>query len=186
MFRNPLVILAMVLGCGPLLGEAQHALLPEPVEGAFGMILGAEFIPDEALHDSTTINGEKSYFFSPAAQSRFFDFYLVQITPLTHRVHTIIAVGQTPDVETCQQRRSTLLPQLTAKYGRSINYGPLEAAGFDLDYEMIVQRDPKRGVGVMCGGTSPIVFQLIYLDDELSDLAEQEGRQLIREAKLRL
>ena len=148
------------------------------------MRLGAEFIPNESLHGSTTINGQTAYFFSPVTQSRFFDFYLVHITPVTHRVHTIIAVGQAPDVETCQQRRSTLMPQLTAKYGRSIKYGPLQAAEFDIDYEVIVQSDRKRGVGIMCGGTSPIIFQLIYLDDELSDLAQQERLQLEREAKL--
>ena len=67
-----------------------------------------------------------------------------------------------------------------------MKYGPLEAAGFDLDYEVIVQRDPNRGVGVMCGGTSPIIFQLIYLDDELSDLAEQERLQVERQVKLLL
>lgn len=153
----------------------------EPIEEAFGLRIGAEFIPADGPDAYTTLSGTRAYYFAPEAPSPFFTLYLAQITPITHLVHTIIAIGPGPDLQTCLQHRANLMPALTERYGKSFNFEPPAGPDYEKDYEIILQVDQKRGVGVTCGGNADVILQIIYVDDVLSDLAELERLQLKNE-----
>lgn len=178
--RRPLTL--SILGwCLIGLGGIPPALSAESVHGAFGMVLGAPFTPTEDPHTFTTLNGSRAYFFKPSQPSRVLDRYLVEVTPLTHRIHTIIAVGPKEDIESCEKDRSALLAHLTGKHGASFKWRPAQALPAEGYYDIILQADQKRGIGVTCSGIGAITLQVIYVDDELSDLAEQERHELERE-----
>lgn len=153
----------------------------EPIEEAFGLRIGAEFVPAEGPEAYTILNGIRAYYFAPESPSPFFTLYLTQITPITHLVHTVIAIGPGPDLPTCLQRRADLMPDLRERYGTSFNFEPPAGPVYEKDYEIILQADQKRGVGVTCGGNADVILQIIYVDDVLSDLAELERLQLASE-----
>ena len=150
----------------------------EPIEEAFGLRIGAEFVPGDDPDAYTTLNGVRAYYFTPAMPSPFFTLYLTQITPITHLVHTVIAIGPGPDLQTCLEHRAHLMPDLRERYGMSFSFEPPAGPVYERDYEIILQADQKRGVGVTCGGNADIILQIIYVDDVLSDLAELERLQL--------
>lgn len=150
----------------------------EPIEEAFGLTIGAEFVPADGPEAYTTLNGVRAYYFAPETPSPFFTLYLAQITPITHLVHTVIAIGPGPDLQTCLEHRANLMPDLTERYGESFNFQPPAGPAYEKDYEIILQADQKRGVGVTCGGNADVILQIIYVDDVLSDLAELERLQL--------
>ncbi len=159
-----------------------HAGAVEPIEDAFGLRIGAEFVPLEGPDAFTTLNGSRAYYFAPETPSPFFTLYLAQITPITHLVHTVIAIGPGPDLQTCLEHRANLMPGLTERYGKSFTFEPPAGPAYEKDYEIILQADQKRGVGVTCGGNADVILQIIYVDDVLSDLAELERLQLASEA----
>ncbi len=150
----------------------------EPIEEAFGLRIGAEFVPTDGPEAYTTLNGSRAYYFAPESPSPLFTLYLAQITPITHLVHTVIAIGPGPDLSTCLQHRADLMPDLRQRYGKSFNFEPPAGPAYEKDYEIILQADQKRGVGVTCGGHVDVILQIIYVDDVLSDLAELERLQL--------
>lgn len=164
-----------------LSATASVARAVEPIEEAFGLRIGAEFVPAEGPNAYTTLNGARAYYFAPEAPSPLFTLYLAQITPITHLVHTIIAIGPGPDLPTCLEQRANLMPDLRERYGKSFNFEPPAGPAYEKDYEIILQADQKRGVGVTCGGNADVILQIIYVDDVLSDLAELERVQLTSE-----
>lgn len=170
-FLALLAFLAVPLGVGAV----------EPIEEAFGLKIGGEFVPAEGPDAFTTLNGIRAYYFAPESPSPFFTLYLVQITPITQLVHTVIAIGPGPDLPTCLRHRADLMPALTERYGKSFNFEPPAGPAYEKDYEIILQADQKRGVGVTCGGNADVILQIIYVDDVLSDLAELERLQLTSE-----
>ena len=142
------------------------------------MKLGAEVAPTEDSLSYNTLDGAWAYFFTPVHPSPLFDFYVVQITPGTHLIHTIMAVGQRDDIQTCQKDRAALMPLLTETYGPSRKLGPAHTFDFDIDSEAIVQAGNRRGVGIACGGKSPIILHMMLIDFNLVHLAEQERLRL--------
>jgi hypothetical protein len=178
-----LVILSLLLGSAVPLIERPQVLAVQPIDDAFGMRLGATFDPSDV--PDVIIGGAPAYYFTPSDPSPLFDFYFVQITPVTNRIHTIGAVGKTDDLKTCRTQRAGLMARLTNKHGPVTEFGLQPAATFDLDYELIVQGNGARVIGVSCGGTAPIIFSLTYYADDLADLAEEERLDFAREAKLR-
>lgn len=174
-----LVLLALAAASG-------NGRAVEPIEEAFGLGIGTEFAPADSPESYTTLNGVRAYYFTPATPSPLFTLYLAQITPITHLVHTVIAIGPGPDLKTCLEHRADLMPNLRERYGESFSFEPPEGPVYERDYEIILQADQKRGVGVTCGGNADVILQIIYVDDVLSDLAELERLQLKGEASDKL
>ena len=170
----PVALLAFLVTCAMPAG----ASAVEPIDEAFGLKIGAEFVPADGPEAYTMLNGLRAYYFAPETPSPFFTLYLVQITPITHLIHTVIAIGPGPDLPTCLEHRANLMPDLTERYGKSFNFEPPAGPAYEKDYEIILQADQKRGVGVTCGGNADVILQIIYVDDVLSDLAELERLQL--------
>ena len=181
MYRQRLFVSALLPCFIVLLGCVRPGLTIEPIQEAFGMKLGVEVAPTEDSLSYNTLDGAWAYFFTPVHPSPLFDFYVVHITPVTHLIHTITAVGQRHDIQTCQKDRAALMPLLTETYGPSTKLGPVHISDFDIDSEAIVQAGNRRWVGIACGGTSPIILHMMYVDMALVHLAEQERLQLERE-----
>ena len=180
--RGTLALAVLAFGLVGLLPWTNRlaAHTPVPIEEGFGLKLGETFVPSQSSEPAITLNGSVGYFFTPAHPSPLFDSYVVQITPVSHRIHTIIGVGTRENLTTCQSDRSSLLPRLTKTYGASVTWKPDPASGITIDYEIILQADHQRAIGVSCGGTSPIIFQIMYLDNDLSNVAHQELLQVAR------
>ncbi len=156
-------------------GEREAAWAFDSIEGAFGMKLGAKYLPSAGPGSSTVLDGAPAYFFKPASPSHLFDLYVVQITPASHLIHSIIGVGRSKDVETCDKDRGAMLSSLTEQYGASTKWGLEQVSGHYFDFDIILQSSHNRGIGIGCSGTSPIIFQIIYLDDDLANLAKRES-----------
>ncbi len=161
-----------------LFGGVRPASTIERIHEAFGMSLGMEFSPTEDPSSYTTLDGEPAYFFTPVSSPQSFDYYMVQITPATHQIHTIIAVGKSGDVQTCHKVRAAMMGPLMETYGPSTYLGPVRGSGFEIDYEVILQPDTRRGVAIVCGGIAPIILQMLYVDNALAQLADQERLRL--------
>lgn len=177
------IILVFLVSLTAPVGERPQALAVQPIAEAFGMSLGATFVPSKV--PDVIIGGAPAYYFKPTDPAPLFDFYFVQITPVMHRIHTIGAVGKTDDLKTCRRQRADLMAKLTNKHGPVTDFGLRPAETFDLDYELIVQGKGARVLGVSCGGTAPIIFSLTYYAGDLANLAEEERLEFSRQAKLR-
>lgn len=173
------LFLIALLGCTlSLFGGIRTASTIERIQEAFGMRLGMEFSPTDNPRSYTTLNGERAYFFTPVSPARSFDYYMVQITPVTHQIYTIIAVGKSGDVQTCRKVRAAMMGPLMETYGPSTKLGPVRGFEFEIDYEVILQPDTRRGVAIVCGGIAPIILQMLYVDNALAQLADQERLRL--------
>ena len=181
MLAKKTLVLSVIWCCLILFGGIRPLLSVEPVQGAFGFRFGAEFDPSDTPASFTTLNGNRAYFFMPLYPSQHFDRYLVQVTPLTNKIHTIIAVGPKASKEACEEDRAAVVDGLTAKHGASFRWMPARGVPFEGDYDIFLQPDQKRGVGVTCSEASVVTLQLIYVDDDLTNSAELERQQVAQQ-----
>ncbi len=63
------------------------------IDGAFGMRLGEVFNPAAAIGESSTTAKETMYEFAPSEPFRSFKRYFLLLTPKTHRIYCIWAIG---------------------------------------------------------------------------------------------
>src|SRR5687768_2659483 len=90
------------------------AIGAENIEGAFGVKLGDVFAPKKA---PITGYDFPAYEFTPEKPNSAFSTYLVFITPNTHRIFRIMALGLAPDAETALKQSKAIGAVLHQKYG---------------------------------------------------------------------
>jgi hypothetical protein len=87
----------------------------EKIEGAFGLKLGDVWHPKEK--PDMKYGGGEGYTFTPAQPNSAFSDYLVWITPESHRIFKIMAIGVAPDGKTAEARCAGIAAVLNEKYG---------------------------------------------------------------------
>jgi hypothetical protein len=87
----------------------------EKIEGAFGLKLGDVWHPKEK--PDSKYGGGEGYKFTPAQPNSAFSDYLVWITPESHRIFKIMAIGVAPDGKTAEARCAGIAAVLNEKYG---------------------------------------------------------------------
>jgi hypothetical protein len=153
---------------------------PEPkielIDGAFGMKLGDEFDPSQAIGTSETSDGSPMYEFGVINGFRSFTRYYVLITPSTHKIYCIWGIGKVANTPTGQKEKSVVMELLKQKYGET-----------DSERVMDVLRDAKtiskgnRAVMTKLTGFMDVVIEIRYYDFKLQEVAEKE--RLLTEVK---
>ena len=134
----------------------------EKITGAFGLKLGQTYTPQEAIDVIDDV-----YLFNPKRKFRSFSKYLVQITPKTHKVYAITGVGGMANDSFCEKEQALIMAILQKKYGK------VQEDQFSLhDTEQI--RQGNRVVGTQCSGFVDVNLFIVYLDEKLVKLAENE------------
>ncbi len=92
----------------------------EPLLGAFGLKFGAVFSPNETTPQGTVRTDERvrlpAYRFQPPAPNRLFIEYWVYLTPTTHRVYRIVAIGRANTEELAISQQNAVLTVAREKY----------------------------------------------------------------------
>jgi len=85
----------------------------EKIEGAFGLKLGATFIPTKP---AVKIDQYEGYEFTPEMPNPAFSSYLVYVSPTSHLIYKIVAISAGVDKETNQLLRTKILAVVSRKY----------------------------------------------------------------------
>ena len=152
------------------------ALAIDKIDGAFGKMLGDTFDLATAIGTSALTDGTPMYQFRPNKPFRSFNSYYVLITPSTHKIYAIWALGPVGNTETGKKEQALLMQILVDKYG------PLDSTGFaDTmgDAKHITQGN--RTVYTKINGFTNTTIDIRYYDADLTGLAERE--RLAIEAK---
>lgn len=98
--------------------SAAHAL--DPLEGAFGLRFGDVFTPSEQnVSDIVRTDDQirtRAYKFLPAVANHSFTEYWVYITPVTHRIYRIVAVGRAKSPEQATSQQDAVITVARTKY----------------------------------------------------------------------
>ncbi len=131
----------------------------EKIIGAFGLKFGQTFTPQDAID----VMGD-SYQFSPKKKFRSFSAYFVEITPKTHKVHSIAAYGKTEDDSSCEKEQALIVAILQKKYGKA------HKDQISLNNLKYIKQG-NRGIAIGCTGLGVLIT---YSDLKLEKLAENE------------
>jgi hypothetical protein len=97
-----------------------NVLAIEPLQGAFGLKFGDVFTPTQSNPSGMVRTDEHSrmlaYQFKPTAPNRNFDEYWVYITPTTHRIFRIVAVGHAHTEDLAVSQQNAVLAVARDKY----------------------------------------------------------------------
>lgn len=157
------LLLGMVLICPPFARAAEN-----PISGDFGLKLGEVFQP-EPTAPGPAFEGFPLYPFHPEKASPAFKDYFVQMTPTSHRIFRIRAVGPAASPEECAKQQGQLMEALKEKLG-SPKMDTVEAPDFTIKILTI----GDRTVTVKCSSLGGGSLEIQYTDSKLKDLAETE------------
>jgi len=138
------------------------------IDGAFGVTLGDSFEPSDAPATTTTVD-EAMYPFTPKNPHDSFNQYYVLITPVSHRVYCIWAIGPEMNVEKAKIHEEVVFKALTKKYGTGEKQGIFDGLN---DAKRIDKGD--RGIYVNVRGFSDGQLNLRYTDSVLEKKAKDE------------
>ncbi len=92
----------------------------DPLDGAFGLRLGDVFTPNETNSQGTVRTDEHAhlpaYRFQPQVPNRNFTEYWVYVTPTTHRIFRIVAVGHANNTTLAESQQDAILAVARDKY----------------------------------------------------------------------
>jgi hypothetical protein len=149
--------------------SAFSALAVEKIEGAFGKKLGEAFDPSSATGTSTNSEGGIMYEFTPTNAVRSFKRYYVMITPTTHKIYCVVAIGNVVSTTAGRKEQSVIMGVLREKYGSEFKIGPTDSMG---DVKRIQQG--SRNIVTTLSGYPNHIIDLKCHDDDLEKLAEKE------------
>lgn len=161
--RNACVFVAL-LGAFTITAQAE-----EKIVGAFGMRLGDTFYPESAIGKGALTDGTPMYQFAPKKRFRSFNRYYVMITPKTHRIYSIWAIGPVENTEVGEKEQAVIMTLLERKYGKKEKEGLFDAL---MDAKQVDQGN--RYAMVKVSGFMDVTIDIRYYDKKLSDLAEKE------------
>jgi len=109
-----LLLIAAVLS----FGRATFAI--DALDGAFGLRFGDVFSPGDSGAQGTVRTDEHArmpaYRFQPQAQNRHFTEYWVYVTPATHRIYRIVAVGRANNAALAESQQDAILTVARERY----------------------------------------------------------------------
>ncbi len=82
------------------------------------MVLGCKFDPNFAVYKSSLTDGIPIYRFIPVKPFRSFSRYYVMITPESHQIYKIWAIGDIENIGKGNKERDLILTLLEKKYGK--------------------------------------------------------------------
>ena len=148
--------------------SAYPVLGAEPIEGAFGFKLGQKFEPTTPLieheHD---YNFHDVYLVTPPLPHAQFPTYYVRLTPTTHLICAIIAVGKSVDNPAGNEAKQAIEAYLQARYGEGSRKFADE-----------IRQDHRS---ILVGGAwnpARTITNVQYIDGELEVQGNQEQTQL--------
>jgi hypothetical protein len=148
---------------------AFSALAAEKIEGGFGKKLGETFDPSLATSTSTNSEGAIMYEFTPTNAVRSFKRYFVMITPTTHKIYCVMAIGNVESTTAGRKEQSVIMDVLREKYGSEFKIGPIDSMG---DVKRIKQG--SRNIVTTLSGHPNHIIDIKCYDDDLEKLAEKE------------
>jgi len=148
----------------------------EKITEAFGQKLGGDFDPSSAIGKTALTDGTPMYEFSPSKTFRSFKRYYVMITPTTHKIYSIWAIGTFENTATAKKEQALLMELLIQKYGEEKKEGIFDAMS---DVKRIDKGD--RDILLKISGFTDVTLDIRYYDRPLEKLAEKE--RLAIEAK---
>jgi hypothetical protein len=134
--------------------------------GAFGLKLGAHFDPADAIAEHHTTDGETMYEFNPINKFQTFNRYFVLLTPVSHQIYCIWAIGRIENTAACTHAQELILALLREKYGTS---GKQDLWEKITDEWWIHQG--HHHVHLKCSGLGENEIHLQYFDSDLSTQA---------------
>jgi hypothetical protein len=135
----------------------------DKIEGAFGMKLGDTFDPSSAISVLEGKGGTPpSYQFNATNKFRSFKNYFVMVTPKTHRIYTIWAVGKIGDLQAGKEEQAKVMELLRKQFGND-----------ETSTDMKIQQG-NRLVATKLTGNTDVIIAIIYTDSDLKVLADKE------------
>ena len=145
----------------------------EPIKGAFGQVLGGTFDPGTAMR-TLSDSGFLAFWFPSPGELPILSQFSVIVSPLTYRIHSIVALGKTGSVEACLDTAKPLFLVISEKYaGEKYRARKHEAA--DGHAWSLTQPKPERWIEVKCDGTGELVVR--YEDSAFRQAANEEQRE---------
>lgn len=149
------------------------ALCGEPLQGAFGQVLGQRFDPARSS-DMGMSRKEMWFEFKLGVTLPVLNRFRVLVTPLGYRIHGILAEDKLADVNTCRESAKALFVTVAQKYEGEEHATKLTAnvdrGAFFLDQEKL-----RRRIAIVCDETGNL--SVLYQDRLLREQAAAEHRE---------
>ncbi len=144
----------------------------DQIGGAFGPKFGEMFEPTAApVGDRFGMNiFDGAYEFKPDRPNAAFSNYFVWISPTSHRIYRIAAVGVTSDFERRKQARTKIVAVLRAKYSDE----PAESGQISQYHKFISVDDFTQK------GAEPFGLLVDYRDQDIADVSQTEANETHR------
>lgn len=140
------------------------------ISGAFGITFGCKFNPDFSIGQGSLKDGTPMYMFQPVNKFRSFNQYFVMITPKTHLVYSIWAIGNIKNTETGKKEQAVIVSLLEQKYGKQEENNLVPNL-----YDAVLIRQSDRDIMVKVSGVfNDHTIDIRYFDNEIKALAEKE------------
>ncbi|HVU06915.1 MAG TPA: hypothetical protein VHG89_00060 [Verrucomicrobiae bacterium] len=134
----------------------------DKIEGAFGMKLGDTFDPSSAIRILEGKDGIPSYQFNTTNAFRSFKNYFVMVTPKTHQIYSIWAVGKIGDLQAGKEEQAKVMELLRKQFGN-------DEAPTDMEIHQ-----GNRLVATKLVGNVDVTIAILYTDSDLKALADKE------------
>ena len=142
------------------------------ITGAFGFKFGDVFDPSKAIKEVKLLGGSTAYEVRPTEPYRACSVYVVQITPKTHLIHSIVGKGWLANFQEALKELQLVMELLRQKYGESeynpsltvLNLPGMFTIGSRRVY--IIINDEESGAS--------LEFIINYTDLDLSEQADKE------------
>jgi len=144
----------------------------EPITGGFGLNFGQIFNTEDSDYPALRSGKDFAYVFEPSQPYEKFDTYFAVVTPITHIVYGIGAVGKT-EFSDCKPDMDVLVSILSEKYGQLS-----DDSSYSIDPKKQLQKGRKL-ISVKCNmGFDEATLEIQYKDDSIAKLAEEERIEL--------
>jgi len=167
------ILISIILAVFSVTALAQDKT--EKIEGAFGLKLGDTFdIKTLGAKAIPSSGGSLMYNFTPTNPMRSFTRYGVVLTPKTHRIAGITAMGDYDDKAGAQKEQAVVLALLTKKYGAQ-DKAQIED---QLDSNKRIVQGKRMIMMFIDAGVNKARLTISYADETLFNLAEKERIEL--------
>lgn len=156
----------------------------EKIRGAFGLTLGKQIDPSIAIFKNSDSLFTNYYTFAPTKEKRspLFNKYYVSITPETHKIISIKAVGYCKRVEykDAVYKVTTLRYILWKKYGMEDHFAQSRTEISQGERSVSTDIIPTY----LFSELSDVRISICYSDKDLIRLGDREREELLREKEL--